>query len=177
MYASQVEVQMTQTRTRGSRKTSNDESSDDDEPPSLGSGKPVDGKFVTGGLLLRRPEFNSPQKGEDVELDNLVAREVSEWRNENSQVLRHRKNISEHAMDEVILPFFYYNIPYIDGFFHSRSTQFLTAHFHLLVHTLSSTLLPRQPPALLVGLLLCLILPFLHLSVRNFVHWNLRNLL
>jgi hypothetical protein len=162
---------MTQTQTRGSRKASNDESSDDDEPPSLGSGKPVDGQFATGGLLLRRPGFNSPQKGEDVELDNLVAREVSEWRNENSlQVLRQRKNISEHAMDEVIFFLLYYNIPYIDGFVHSRSNQFLTAHSHLLVRTLSSTLLLHQPPALLVGLRLCLIHPFLHLPVRNFVH-------
>ena len=114
LYATQVEVQMTQTQTRGSRKASNDGSSDDDEPPSLGSGKPVDGKFATSSLLLRRPGSNSPQKGEDVELDNLVAREVSEWRNENSlQVLRQRKNISEHAMDGVILPLFYYNVPYI----------------------------------------------------------------
>lgn len=168
---------MTQTRTRGSRKASNDESSDDDESPSLGSGKPMDGKFMTGGLLLRRPEFNSPQKGEDVELDNLVAREVSEWRNENSlQILRQRKNISEHAMDEVILYFFHYNILYIDGFVHSRSTQFPTAHSHLLVRTLSSILLLRRPPALPVRSLLCLIHPFLHLPVRNFVHWNLRNL-
>lgn len=166
---------MTQTQTRGSRKASNDESSDDDEHPS-GSGKSVDGKFATGGLLLRRSGFNSPQKGEDVELDNLVAREVSEWRNENSpQVLRQRKNISEHAMDEVILPLFYYNIPYINGFVHSRSNQSLTAHSHLLVRTLSSTLLLRRPPALIVGLRLCLIHPFLHLPVRNFVHWNLRN--
>jgi hypothetical protein len=163
---------MTQTQTRGSGKASSDESSDDDESPSLGSGKPM-----TGGLLLRRPEFNSPQKGGDVELDNFVAREVSEWRKENSlQVLRQRKNISEHAMDEVIISFFHFNVPNIDDFVHSRFTQFLTAHSHLLVRTLSSTLLRRRLPALQVGFLLCLIHPFLHLPVRNFVHWNLRNL-
>lgn len=104
LYAAQVEVQMTQTQTRGSGKVSNDErSDDDDEPSSSGSGKPMDGKFMTGGLLLRRSEYNSPQKGGDVELDNLVAREVSEWRNDNSiQVLRQRKNLPEHAMDESI---------------------------------------------------------------------------
>jgi len=163
---------MTQTRTRGSGNTWNDESSDDDdEDPSSGSGKLTDSKFMTSGLVSRRPEFTSPKKVGDVELDNLVAREVNEWKNENPlHVLRQRKNISEHAMDEVMLHLFCYNIPYIDGFVYSQFMQFLTAHFHLLVRTLSSTLLRRRPPVLPVELLLYLIHLSLHLPRRNFVH-------
>jgi len=99
---------MIQTRNRGSGKTWNDESSDDDdddnESPSSGSGKLADSKFMMGGLLPKRPEFTSPKAVGNVELDNLVAREVNEWKNENPlRVLRQRRNISEHAMDEVIL--------------------------------------------------------------------------
>lgn len=85
--------------------------SDDDRPLSeLGKGfKNSPSKYVRGSLLLRRPERANPssQNPADVELDELVAREVSEWRNEDSsQVLRQRKNASEHAMDEVFLIYY-----------------------------------------------------------------------
>ncbi|KAF4619764.1 hypothetical protein D9613_004738 [Agrocybe pediades] len=66
--------------------------SDDDKPLATSS------KLLKDGLLLRRQASYQ----DSVELDDLVAREVSEWRNEaTGQVLRQRKNVSEHsAMDE-----------------------------------------------------------------------------
>ncbi|KAF8967494.1 hypothetical protein BDZ97DRAFT_1755920 [Flammula alnicola] len=115
IHQAQAEVQMTQTqkkepKPRASDKFSDEDNSDDDDDDS-GHGKgssTASSKFMKGGLLLRRPEWDV-QNQRDVELDNFVAREVSEWRSEvTGQVLRQRKNVSEHAMDESI-----HAIPYV----------------------------------------------------------------
>lgn len=57
--------------------------------------------FLRDGLLIKRPAMSTKDNG-DVHLENLVAHEVNEWRNQaTGQVLRHRKNVSEYAMEEV----------------------------------------------------------------------------
>jgi len=100
-------MSQTQRTSRRSGRASTGSSSDDDESSSMGPGKPVDSKLMKGGLLFKHPEINSQKEG-GVELDNLVAREVSEWRcDSSSQVLRQRRNVSEHAMDEVTLSFYF----------------------------------------------------------------------
>lgn len=87
---------------KGSDKYSDDEDSDDEDSPNAGrQATTTSHSFMRDGLLIRRPLLTSKTQP-DVELDNLVAREVNEWRNEaTGQVLRQRRNVSEHAMDEV----------------------------------------------------------------------------
>ncbi|KAH9482160.1 hypothetical protein JR316_0004255 [Psilocybe cubensis] len=100
--ASEGDLLMSQTdgrRPDAGRNFDEDGDSDDDKPlAELGKGS---SRFLKGGLLLRR---QVPESQGDVELEDLVAREVSEWRNDDAgRVLRQRKNASENnAMDESI---------------------------------------------------------------------------
>lgn len=90
-------VQMSQRGPRRSKdKFSDGESSDDDDNHMWGEGG-SSSRLSKDGLLIRR-------EIRDFELDNMVAAEVNEWRNSApEQVLRQRKNIPEHAMDEVCI--------------------------------------------------------------------------
>ncbi|PPQ92763.1 hypothetical protein CVT25_003872 [Psilocybe cyanescens] len=103
--ASEGDLLMSQTETRKpdiGRSSDDADDSDDDKPlAEVGKGS---NRFLKGGLLLRR---QVPESQGDVELEDFVAREVNEWRNEDTgHVLRQRKNASENAsenaMDESI---------------------------------------------------------------------------
>jgi len=98
MHRSETDLLMSQRDGPSSRREDDDEDISDDDRPLRGLGT----KLMKDGLLLRRQE-QTPSYQDSVELDDLVAREVSEWRNEvTGQVLRQRRNVSEHsAMDEV----------------------------------------------------------------------------
>ena len=115
------EVRKARKPASGPRNSSDtDTSSSDDEGSSSG----VHGnRFMKGGLLLRRPPeqrgyerlHDSPASSRQsgIELDDLVAREVREWRQDSNaasfpnQTLRQRNTtnagVARQAMDEVSL--------------------------------------------------------------------------
>lgn len=106
---SDSDLLMSETRKKSNGRPSDKYSDDDDsdeEAPGKGSATTgTSHSFMRGGLLIRRSTLVANSQV-DVELDDLVAHEVNQWRNEvPGQVLRQRKNVSEHAMDEVLSTF------------------------------------------------------------------------
>ncbi|KAF8178039.1 hypothetical protein BJ912DRAFT_671819 [Pholiota molesta] len=107
---SDSDLLMSETRKKPNGKPSDkysDDDDSDDEAHGKGATTGTSHSFMKGGLLIRRSTLVAKSQV-DVELDDLVAHEVNQWRNEvPGQVLRQRKNVSEHTMDESIQP-----IPY-----------------------------------------------------------------
>ena len=88
-------VQMSERRPRRSKDKFSDDDSSDDENHMWNAGS--SSKLSKDGLLIRRETH-------DVELDEMVATEINEWRSAApEQGLRQRKNVQEHAMDEVCI--------------------------------------------------------------------------
>ena len=105
VYQDESNLQMSETpgesKGRPDDKYSDDDDSDDDSQNGGRQATTTSHSFMRDGLLIRR-SLPSSNTQPDVELDNLVAREVNEWRSEaTGQVLRQRRNVWEHAMDEV----------------------------------------------------------------------------
>ncbi|KAF5322314.1 hypothetical protein D9619_000140 [Psilocybe cf. subviscida] len=95
LHEAQSVVQMSERGSRRSKDNTSDDDSSDDENHMWNAGS-SSSKLSKDGLLTRRETH-------DIELDNMAAMEVNEWRNAApEQVLRQRKNIPEHAMDESI---------------------------------------------------------------------------
>ncbi len=136
LESAEEELQMKQRQRSSALATDNSFQEDNDSAQSAWGSQPANPSFSKDGLLIGRPDSVDGAHS-SMELDNLIARELREWRNEvaasSGQDLRQRKTGSGHGtMDEVLLVLvLIFQIKFKLLPFPSLSTPFLILRFLL----------------------------------------------